>query len=123
MLKLVKVTNMQCNRNKKQIKNLNFIRVHKTSIYVINLSEFLIMNYISCPYMFKKRKIPRKYILIMNLNIRIDFIPKIYAQCFHLLVSGRHGQRIHQTAFIILCNIFICVRKVPSSPLFCRNLR
>jgi hypothetical protein len=49
--------------------------------------------------MFEKRKIPRKYILIMNLNIRIDFIPKGLFGTTDSLRKEAHEER----KFIDLC--------------------
>lgn len=52
--------------------------------------------------------------LIMDLNISKNFILNVHAQGYHLPVSSRHSNSVHQTAFIIVGNILICLSQVPS---------
>lgn len=81
------------------------------------LSEFAI-----CHLTLRKIVVPRKYMLVVDFNVRKNFIFKIQTKASHLLVSCGHCNRIHQNSFIVVGDKFICLSQVPSWSFFSSSL-
>ena len=60
--------------------------------------------------------------LIVDFYISENFISDVQTQRFHLLISSRNSNGIHQKAFIVAGNKLLCLGQVPSRSLFCSSL-
>lgn len=100
--------------------NYNWIIPQKKKI--VNPKNQLKTQYtVSQPFQVWK-KIPGKYMLVVDLYISVNFISNVQAKRFHLLVGNGNCKCIKYTAFTIVGNKLVSLSQVPSWSFLCSSL-